>query len=284
MVEAASAAEAAGAVAASDSAGAPGHPSPATTSPVDVLGVRVDPVGWDEVERRIATSLASGEEQLLHIATVNPEYVMAARRDPGFAAALAAADLRVVDGAGVELAIRLSAGNGVVPPRVTGIDLVPFIAARSRRWGAPLFLLGGAPGAALETADRLRLQQRAEVAGWWDGGSPDARFDRETVDRIRSSRARIVLVAYGAPGQVTWIERNRAALSAAGIRVAVGVGGAFDMLSGRVRRAPVAIQRLRLEWLWRLGQEPWRWRRQAVLPHYLALVAWERLRRPAGRG
>jgi N-acetylglucosaminyldiphosphoundecaprenol N-acetyl-beta-D-mannosaminyltransferase len=88
----------------------------------------------------------------------------------------------------------------------------------------------------------------------------------------------MVLVAYGAPGQVLWITRNRAALGAGGVRIAVGVGGAFDFLAGRVPRAPRPVRLLGFEWLYRLAREPWRWRRQLALPRFVGLVVVGRLR------
>jgi N-acetylglucosaminyldiphosphoundecaprenol N-acetyl-beta-D-mannosaminyltransferase len=75
----------------------------------------------------------------------------------------------------------------------------------------------------------------------------------------------VLLVAYGAPSQELWIDRMKDAL---GVAVAIGVGGAFDYLTGRVPRAPLWMRRAGLEWLYRLGRQPWRVRRMAVLPAY----------------
>ena len=81
-----------------------------------------------------------------------------------------------------------------------------------------------------------------------------------------------MLVGYGAPAQVIWIQRNRAALADAGVRVAVGVGGALDYLAGSVSRAPQLVRASGLEWAYRLVREPWRWRRQLALPIFAFLV------------
>jgi N-acetylglucosaminyldiphosphoundecaprenol N-acetyl-beta-D-mannosaminyltransferase len=88
-----------------------------------------------------------------------------------------------------------------------------------------------------------------------------------------------VLVGYGAPAQVLWIERNRAALDDAGVRIAIGVGGALDYLAGTVRRAPEPVRALGLEWAYRLVREPWRWRRQLALPKFAVLVVRARFHR-----
>jgi N-acetylglucosaminyldiphosphoundecaprenol N-acetyl-beta-D-mannosaminyltransferase len=98
--------------------------------------------------------------------------------------------------------------------------------------------------------------------------------------RIAASGANLLLVAFGAPAQDLWIDRHRTALAGCGIVVAIGVGGTFDYLAGAVPRAPAAIRRLGFEWLYRLIRQPWRWRRQLVLPLFAALVLRERLRRP----
>jgi N-acetylglucosaminyldiphosphoundecaprenol N-acetyl-beta-D-mannosaminyltransferase len=92
------------------------------------------------------------------------------------------------------------------------------------------------------------------------------------VAAVRRAGADIVLVAYGAPAQDLWIARN---LPATGARLGMGVGGAFDFITGRARRAPRWMQVRGLEWLHRLAREPWRWRRMLALPHFAARVFWE---------
>jgi N-acetylglucosaminyldiphosphoundecaprenol N-acetyl-beta-D-mannosaminyltransferase len=110
------------------------------------------------------------------------------------------------------------------------------------------------------------------IAGTWADGSPAAEYDHEAVERIEASGARVVAVAYGAPGQILWIERNQQRLAEREVRLVVGVGGALDYLSGTATRPPNIIRRLGLEWLFRLLREPWRWRRQRVLPVFAARV------------
>ena len=91
---------------------------------------------------------------------------------------------------------------------------------------------------------------------------------------IQRAEPDILFVAYGAPQQDKWIARN---LERLGVPVAMGVGGAFDFISGRAKRAPRWLQRLGLEWLHRLACEPWRWRRMMALPRFVWLVVRERL-------
>src|SRR5207245_5558330 len=93
--------------------------------------------------------------------------------------------------------------------------------------------------------------------------------DPETLELIHRQRAHVLLVAYGAPRQELWIDRLKEQL---GVAVAIGVGGTFDYLTGRVPRAPLWMRRVGLEWLHRLARQPWRIRRMAVLPTYAVKV------------
>jgi N-acetylglucosaminyldiphosphoundecaprenol N-acetyl-beta-D-mannosaminyltransferase len=86
---------------------------------------------------------------------------------------------------------------------------------------------------------------------------------------VRASRANLLFVAYGAPEQDIWIARN---LARSGAAIAMGVGGSFDYVAGRARRAPVWMRERGLDWLWRLARQPWRWRRMLVLPRFAWLV------------
>jgi N-acetylglucosaminyldiphosphoundecaprenol N-acetyl-beta-D-mannosaminyltransferase len=203
-----------------------------------------------------------------HIVTLNPETVMMARKNGALRAAIERADLITIDGVGVLLALRLLRCRATPVGRVTGVDLVQHLAAERR----PLFLLGGHAGNGARAAERLG------GAASWDLGDPAEKNDRESQARIRESAARSLAVAYGVPAQTLWIERNRDALTEAGVRIAVGVGGAVDFLSGNVPRAPRWVQRIGLEWLYRLVKEPWRWRRQLVLPLFAVLVIGEWMR------
>lgn len=256
----------------------PAAPPTTRQERLDILGVPVDTLPDAEVERWLDATLSEPwDGRCHHVVTLNPEYVMAARVDPAFAAAIHAADLVVADGVGIVVAARLI--HGIHLTRQTGVALTERLVAKSQERAAPVFLLGAGPGVARAAAAALTARlPGAAVADLWDGGSPDGRDDAEALARIRACGARVVLVAYGAAGQVDWIVRNQAALAESGVRLAVGVGGAFDFLSGRVARAPHLIRRIGLEWLYRLVREPWRWRRQLALPRFAALTLLAALR------
>jgi N-acetylglucosaminyldiphosphoundecaprenol N-acetyl-beta-D-mannosaminyltransferase len=230
-----------------------------------VLGVRVDCVDTDEALARIEAFVASGRRHL--VATVNPEFVMRAGDDGEFARVLESADLCLADGSGVVWAARRQ-GCKLAGP-VTGTDLIPRLAAVCAQRNFRLFLLGAAPGVADDLATQLKDQHPAlQVAA--HPGSPDPADDGETLRRIEAFRPQILLVAYGAPKQEKWVDRLGDRLP--GVAVAMGVGGAFDYLTGRVPRAPLWMRRAGLEWLFRLGRQPWRIRRMAVLPVYALRV------------
>jgi len=253
-----------------------------------ILGVPVDLVDLDRALTLITTWLfgaqvsTGAETELRHIVTVNPEFVVAARRDTEFAAVLRRSSLATADGVGITLAGRLL---GVpVGERVTGVDLVEGLAGLSARNDAcKLFLLGAGPGVTDDAAARLRERfPGVRIAGVFAGSSAEAGL-AEIEGKLAGSEATVLLVAFGHPTQDLWIARHRGALAAHGILVSIGVGGAFDYLSGRVPRAPRLVRRLGLEWLYRLVRQPWRWRRQLALPLFVLLVLRERLRtlRPA---
>lgn len=229
-----------------------------------VLGVRVDCLDMRATLGRIETLVSAGGMHL--VATVNPEFIMRARRDPEFARVLESADLCLADGTGVVWAARRQ-GCSMSSP-VTGTDLIPPLAALCAKQGFRLFLLGAEPGVAADLAARLRTAH-PELAVAAHAGSPDASADEETVSLIRAHRTQVLLVAFGAPKQELWIDRLKDRVGAA---VGIGVGGAFDYLTGRVPRAPVWMRRAGLEWLYRLLHQPWRVRRMAVLPVYAVKV------------
>jgi N-acetylglucosaminyldiphosphoundecaprenol N-acetyl-beta-D-mannosaminyltransferase len=250
-----------------------------TSARLDLLGVPLDPSTRQASVDAIQALLAR-ESGCAHLVTLNPEYVMAARRNPAFASAIERADVVLADGAGVVLAARLLGAAGTQAERLTGVEIVELLA----RKGVPTFFLGAGPGVADAAAARLSASwPQANLVGVWAEASSDQKDDAEAMNRIAESGARAVAVAFGAEGQVAWIDRNRDRLDAAGVRLAVGIGGSFDYLSGMAKRPPKVVRDLGLEWLWRLAREPWRWRRQLVLPRFAVLVLGARLRQGVRR-
>lgn len=229
-----------------------------------ILGVRVDCLDTKQTLERIEDFAGAGSVH--QVATVNPEFVMRAQRDREFARVLESADLCLADGTGVVWAARRR-GCSIDGP-VAGTDLVEPLAAMCARRGFKLFLLGAQPGVAAELASSLSAAYPT-LAVAAHAGSPEASQDDESLKLISEHRTDVLLVAYGAPAQEMWIDRVRGRL---GVAVAMGVGGAFDYLTGRVPRAPAWMRRAGLEWLFRLARQPWRLRRMTVLPVYAIKV------------
>ena len=239
---------------------------------VYVLGVRVDRVSQmqalDIIDQLIVLRRASGNTlPCQQVVTVNTEFVMAAQKNSEFRQTINNAALAVADGIGVVWATRFV--GFPTPERITGTDTLVALAKRCAEKGYRLYLLGAAPGIAEQAGERLQaLAPGLQIAGAY-AGSPEADEEVSIIERIYAAHADILCVAYGAPAQDLWIYRNLSRLPAA---LAMGVGGAYDFLSGRQLRAPQSMQRMGLEWLYRLYREPWRWKRMLALPHFFIQV------------
>jgi len=243
-----------------------------TPGSVYILGVRVDRVGQDAalatIEGMIARRRASKTEvECQQVVTVNAEFVMAAQSNTTFRRAINSAALSLADGIGVVWATRYL--GKPAPERVTGTDTLPVLAQRCAAAGYRLYLLGAAPGVAEAAGERLRQLAPGVIIVGTYAGSPAVDEEEAIIERIRVAEADVLCVAYGAPGQDLWIWRNRERLPVA---VAMGVGGAYDFLSGRQQRAPEWMRKMGLEWLYRLYREPWRWRRMLALPRFAVRV------------
>jgi N-acetylglucosaminyldiphosphoundecaprenol N-acetyl-beta-D-mannosaminyltransferase len=245
---------------------------------MDILGVRVDDVTHAEALARCVT--LAEDPRPRYVVTPNPEFVVVARRDAEFRRILNDADLSIPDGGGLLLAARL--WGTPLREQVRGTDLAYMLVEEAARRGWRVFLLGAAPGVAEDAA--RRLQQRyagLEIAGTFAGRAA-ADGDAETREAIhRAGRCDVLLVAYGVNRQERWIARNLPHLD---VGLAMGIGGVLDFMSGRVRRAPYAIRRVGLDWLFRLVVQPSRFKRQAsTIPVFLFLVARDAVSRRSAR-
>jgi len=198
-----------------------------------------------------------------HVVTLGAEMANLAYVDPTYRAAVNAADLVVADTIGIVMASRLL--GKPLRERVAGIDLLGRLCERAAALGHPVFLLGGASGVADEAAAALRVRHPdLRIAGSHHGYFADD-ASAAVCALIRNSSARIVFVGLGFPRQEYWIRENIGKLGAV---VCIGVGGSFDVISGRLTRAPAAVRKAGLEWLYRLVTEPRRLRRQLALPAF----------------
>lgn len=242
---------------------------------VNILGVRVDDVRWEDMLEAMAGFVRQGGTH--RVATVNTEYLMAAQRDPEFAEVLRHTDLNVPDSVGVLLAARWL--GHPLRERVTGSDGIYRVAELCARQQFRLFLLGAGPGVADRVADILTARYPGLVVCGTHPGAANAHVvdvaqEEALADRVRRAQTDVLLVAYPQIPQEKWLARNQART---GAPVAMGVGAAFDFVAGVQRRAPAWMQRLGLEWLHRLVLQPWRWKRMLVLPQAAWLVLGQRL-------
>jgi N-acetylglucosaminyldiphosphoundecaprenol N-acetyl-beta-D-mannosaminyltransferase len=234
---------------------------------IDILGCRVDAIDRPGAVARIA-ELANGSAPSL-VVTLGVEMVMRARRDAAFCAVVNGAALTLCDTVGLLVASR--ARRGPLRSRVTGIDLVADLAARSAaRHDVRLYFLGSSGDTAARAAQTL-LQRfaGAVICGARDGFFGDAE-SAAVAAAIAASGANVLCLGLGSPKQERWFVEHGAAT---GCGVGIGVGGSFDVLAGSVRRAPRAVRAMGLEWAYRLVREPRRWRRQLALPQFVIAVA-----------
>jgi N-acetylglucosaminyldiphosphoundecaprenol N-acetyl-beta-D-mannosaminyltransferase len=225
---------------------------------IEVAGVLVDHVderGAAETLQRFVTDGRSHQ-----IVTVNADFVRIARHDAEYRALLNEADLAVADGMPIVWLSRLR--GTPLPARIAGLELVEETCRIAAQAGIGVFLLGAADGVA-EAAGRTLVSRHPglRIAGTY--APPFGAWPADEVSRmaeaIREAGRCILFVAFGAPRQDRFIRSN---LSVLDIPIAMGVGCAFDLLAGELRRAPRWMQRAGLEWMWRLRQEPARlWRR-----------------------
>ena len=220
--------------------------------PVALLGVTFDPVSTTEAVERIADMIDRRRPH--QVVTANLDFLLQAHGDPELRRILHRADLTLCDGTPLVWASRWL-GNPL-PERVAGADLVPRLLAQAAQRGHRVFLLGGTPAAGAEAAERIRARHPGiEIAGQY--APPFAPLDgmdhADIGRRIRAAKPDLLFVSFGCPKAEKWIARNYEAL---GVPVAIGVGATIDFLAGRMRRAPVWMQRGGMEWIFRMLQEP----------------------------
>ena len=207
------------------------------------------------------------EEGQHFICTPNPEIVMEAQKDKDLMNILHEADMVIPDGIGVVWASRYS--EICLKERVAGYDLTQNLMAELAATGETFYFFGGAPGVA-STAARMMMKKYPglKVVGVHNGYF-DEKEEKKIIQDIKTKSPSILLVGLGAPKQEKWIYDN---IRLVGAKVAIGVGGSFDVMAGNVKRAPKIFQKLGLEWFHRLITQPTRWRRMMRLPKFALTV------------
>lgn len=220
-----------------------------------ILGVKIDDINMDQALETVKSWLSKGgpaspRGEKHYIVTPNPEIIVAAQEDSKFKKVLNNADLSLPDGVGLKL-------SGRVKHIVNGTDFMEKLVERCSVWGFTTGFLGGRDKVAEKSAECLKKKYpKLKVS-----------FTGEEPGKIPATD--ILFVAFGAPKQEYWIAAN---LDKIPVRVAMGVGGAFDFISGVIPRAPKWIRNLGFEWLFRLVIQPMRIKRQLNLIKYIWLL------------
>ncbi|MEK7605611.1 MAG: WecB/TagA/CpsF family glycosyltransferase [Patescibacteria group bacterium] len=268
-----------------------------------ILGISLSDLSTSQVLEYVMSSVEKSRKKL-SIVTPNPEIVVYAHAHPQYQKLINEADIAICDGAGLYLAAKYL---GVpLHERITGVDLMQKLCGEAAKKAVTVGFLGGRGNVAERTAQCLREKypglKVVFVAPEWseEGFAVAEQLRRTTQNPTRKNAERkdqrlpvgrqavqrvvpqssapvidILFVAFGFPKQEEWIAHNLPILP---VKVAMGVGGAFDYLSGEVIRAPFFIRAIGLEWLFRLIRQPWRWRRQLALLTFVRQVVSARLR------
>jgi len=194
-----------------------------------------------------------------YIVTANPEFLVAAQKDKNFKEILNYADIAVADGIGL---IKAAKYLNQSLQRVTGVDLVWAVCELAEQKSYPVYFLGSSDLVAAQAAENLKNRfPGLLIAGAESGGEiiDPKQNDEDLLNRINDAKPKIIFVAFGQVKQEKWIFYHLDQLPT--VKLAIGVGGSFDYISGRINRAPKFLRRLGLEWLYRLIWEPKRWKR-----------------------
>ena len=258
---------------------------------VPVLGIGVDSASETRLLKRIEEFLENlslkahfEASSNLFIVTPNPEIIVKASKDPILASILNSADLSLPDGTGLIIATL-----GKIASRVTGIDFATRLVNIAKDRGWRICLLGGDQNVSTLAKNRILQHQTNTIHEKFEilalsgprldsQGVPideaNRRIELKALVEINKLEPHILFVGFGPPKQEKWVQRNRHELEAG---VTMVVGGTLDFWSGRIARAPKILRLAGCEWLWRLIQEPKRWKRQLALVEFVYLVLKEKV-------
>jgi len=246
---------------------------------IDILGVSFSSRNMKDTVKLLDKTLdGDHHDSTFHVATANPEFVMMARKNRQFRRILKESSLVTPDGIGVVLASRLF--GTPLPERVAGYDTLHALLSLRNDFGkkTKIYCVGAKQEVIELAVENLRhMYSEVEIVGFRNGYFKSGSQEEKTlVEDISSKSPDLVLVGLGAPRQEEFIYTYKNELSA---KVSIGVGGSFDVVSGIVKRAPLIVQKLYLEWLWRIIKQPSRWRRQLSLPLFAIEALKEKLKK-----
>lgn len=234
----------------------------------NVLGFQVDCIDFNCLFEKIKSAISNKE--LINIVTLNAEMTIFALEDKELADIILNSSVVIPDGVGVIWALRR---KNVNIERLSGIDLVNSLFPHAQENKYKMYFLG-ADSSVVGTAAK-NIQRKFPILDIVGNrhGYFSAEEEEEVAKDIKKAEPDILLVALGVPKQEKWIAKWQKFIN---VPVCMGVGGTFDVLAGRLKRAPAIIRRCNMEWLYRLYKEPWRWKRMHALPKFVQAVMKEK--------
>lgn len=238
---------------------------------VKILGIFITNDAKEKILEEIKKYLSHRPSQKgkpLIIVTPNPEQIVLAQKNSRFAEILNRADIAIPDGGRLVWASKVL-DQGAIPARIPGVEFMEELITVASGQSLTVGLIGGRGGVAVEAFECLQ-KKHSGLRGWGD-----ERIDLDTIaKRIIKSNTRMVFVGLGAPKQEYFIESLSYHLSRVAYHpiVLMSVGGSFDIIAGRIPRAPLVIRSMGFEYIWRLLRQPWRVGRQLALVRFLLLV------------
>ncbi|MBM6614274.1 WecB/TagA/CpsF family glycosyltransferase [Desemzia sp. RIT804] len=235
---------------------------------VSVLGVSFENKTKGTILKELMKRIQNNKKTF--VVTANPEIVMYAKKHPSYMSLVKEADYVVADGIGIIKGSRML-GTPIVE-RVAGYDLMISLLAEANRQGSRVYLLGAKEDVLQSTVKRVQERYPAiQIVGARNGYFDLS--DTSVIDQVQQTKPDMVFVAIGYPRQEKWIHQY---LQSASKGLLMGVGGSFDVLSGKSKRSPKIFIQLNAEWLYRLIRQPYRIKRMMALPHFLHEVRQEK--------
>jgi len=235
-----------------------------------ILGVPLDTYQQEEFLLKIEKDFRSANVKTIF--AVNPEKIMRAQRDPELFSALEKADFLVPDGIGTVIGLRLIYGEIIA--RSTGIGLMRRLLDLADKKKYKVFIFGSKPWTnTIAKGNILKRFPSLNLVGTQHGYLPKEE-DEVLIEKINSLGTDILFVGLGSPKQEKWIHRYKKFLR---VKICMGIGGSLDVIAKIIPRAPIWLQNIGLEWLYRLMREPSRFKRQKVLPRFAFEVLKEKI-------
>lgn len=235
---------------------------------ITILGVPINNITRDEAGEITEKLIKESNKTCKMVFAPNVEFIMMAQKDKEFFELLQKSSLSTPDSIGVIIGAKLQ--HKSFKERIPGQSYFRKIIELSNEKGYSIYLLGGTPGIPEKAKENLeKLFPNVNIVGVHHGYFADESEEKQVIDEINNLQPNVLFVALGAPRQEKWIRDHRHVLH---VDVATGQGGTYDYEAGKIKRAPVWIQKIGMEWFWRLCREPKRIKRQLVLPVYLLKV------------